>query len=350
MTLLVFLGTDDNAGAHWLRLDADGAVVGRGAGFGQPAGEPVVAVAPGEAVVLHWVELPALAPAQAAAAARMLAADVSAASPASLHVALGAPEADGQRAMAIVQAEQMRGWMTALAAAGLEPERMIPEPLLLPLPPEGAAVLEGGGRWLVRGARLGFAAEADLARLMLGETLPVLMEAPRFHLGATLDLLQGDFAKKRRWRPEAGRLKRLAVLAAAIVITLIGTELAGAFRHGLAADAAERELAAAAQGVLPRGTLVTSPEAQVRARLAALGGSSGFGGLAAPLLAALQARPQLALVSLDHAAGRGLVAGLEGPDAAGLAAALQAAGLNASLGAVREAGGRQQVDMTVQAR
>ena len=118
MTLLLFLPVDMAQNTPWLLL-GDGGVVARGTGYAAlPAHERMVAVVPGEAVVLHWVAMPALAPAQAAAAARMMAADVSAVPVEQLHVALGTPEADGQRLLAMVDAEAMRGWRRWAAMAG----------------------------------------------------------------------------------------------------------------------------------------------------------------------------------------------------------------------------------------
>jgi general secretion pathway protein L len=77
--------------------------------------------------------LPALAPAQALAAARLLAADVSAGPVEALHVALGPVEPDGWRALALVDTTVMQGWMARLAMAGMTPDGMVPAPLLLPL-------------------------------------------------------------------------------------------------------------------------------------------------------------------------------------------------------------------------
>ena len=75
----------------WLRLDEaetvrgetlDSLVIG--------TEDRIVAVAPGDALVLHWLDLePGLAPLQAAAAARLLLAEQSARPMEELHVAVG---------------------------------------------------------------------------------------------------------------------------------------------------------------------------------------------------------------------------------------------------------------------
>ncbi len=95
--LLIFI--DDRREIEgWLQL-ADGQVVARGAGLeGLPpladaltgAALRAAAIVPGEAVALHWLEVPAeLAPAQAIAAARLVAAEVSLQPVADMHGAIG---------------------------------------------------------------------------------------------------------------------------------------------------------------------------------------------------------------------------------------------------------------------
>ena len=357
MTLLLFLPADMAQDTPWLLLD-DGGVLARGSGYAAlPAHDRLVAVVPGEAVVLHWVALPALAPAQAAAAARMMAADVSAAPVQQLHVALGKPEADGQRLLAMIDSEAMRGWLAVLAASGLDPDVMLPEPLLLAAPDTGAAMVDTGGRWLVRGPRLGFAAEAGLAQLLLADTpaLPVTVAAYEAGMAAALaeagiDLRQGDFARVRRWRPDRARIRRAAVLAALAALALLAADLVTMFRYDAVADRAEIRLGMAAQAVLPRGTVIANPEAQVAARLAALGGNGGLGGVMTPLLAALATRPAISLESVDYTAGRGVVAVLDGAggdDVAGLVAQLQASGIAARPGPQRDANGRVLTELTL---
>ena len=121
--LLVFVGETP---VRWLRLD-DGGVVARGDDVSMlPPGDDsaLIAALPGEDIVLHWVELPRLAPAQAAAAARELAADVAARSIADTHVALGPPGEDGKRVLALVDNDRVRGWLQRLAALGLDADGM----------------------------------------------------------------------------------------------------------------------------------------------------------------------------------------------------------------------------------
>jgi general secretion pathway protein L len=372
---LVFVG--EAAPLGWLRLadgpthgaitqgaDTQGAVT-QGADVATlPAEDPAaavetIAVVPGEAVTLHWVDLPPLAPAQALAAARLLAADVSAGPVEALHIALGPVEADGGRALALVDAALMQDWLMQLESAGITPDRMVPAPLLLPVPDAGVTVMDDGRLWQTRGPRLGFAAEPGLAKLLIGDIavnrldetawlagLPAVTAAP------LLDLRQGRFSNTKRWQPDWRRLQRLAWGGLALLGVVLATEVAATWRFVVAADRAEARLDDAARQVLPRGTVVTDPRAQVAARAAQLGGS-GFGGLAAPLLTAIRDVPGVTLHSIEYAPGTGLVAVISVPapaEQAAIIAALAAAGLDGQFGAARDSGGIPATELRVRAR
>ena len=356
-----FLESDGSM--SWLRAAADGGVT-QGAGMPPTLDAATVAetlaVVPGDAVVVHWTQLPALAPAQAAAAARILAADVSAAPMEATHVALGEAGNDGWRMLALVDTTAMQDWLARLEAAGIDPDHMVPAPLLLPLADDGVTVREHDGLWQVRGERLAFAAEPDLARMLIGsETVhPIgtgtweaglgqLLSAPR------LDLRQGAFAKARRWTVDTRRLRRMAVLVLALLAALLATRLAGIARYSFAADRTELQLADAARAALPRGTPITDPRAQVAARLASLGGDrGGFTALATPLLAAMRDRPETRLTTLQFAPETGLVATLTAParDRDAIIAAIASAGFEATIGNERQDGGHSLVDLTVRTR
>jgi len=87
---------------EWLAIDDAGAVT-RSPGAEPPKGITVAApsrigaVVPGEDVSVHWVELPTgLTDAQAQAAGRLMAGDLSAEDGEKLHIAVG-PEKEGTR-------------------------------------------------------------------------------------------------------------------------------------------------------------------------------------------------------------------------------------------------------------
>ncbi|WP_235927785.1 type II secretion system protein GspL, partial [Sandarakinorhabdus rubra] len=104
----------------WQRL-ADGVVVASGNGW-PAADEPVVIAVPGEAVTLHWLDLPALAPLQAAAAARLMLGDrLGEADP---HVVVAA--GSGPRPVAVVARSAMTSWLADCTAAGITPAALVP--------------------------------------------------------------------------------------------------------------------------------------------------------------------------------------------------------------------------------
>ncbi|WP_374297294.1 type II secretion system protein GspL, partial [Sphingomonas sp.] len=154
-TNLVFLPPPGGV-PYWMRLE-DGRLAAEGEGLPQDDA-PAIAVAPAEAVTLHWAELPARSTAQAAAAARIMAAEASAAPMTELHVAVGGEEAeDSGRAIGVVNAGAMAGWLSMLAEAGIDPVALVPAPLLLPRPDSGYARGVVGGQAVVRGRHAGFA-------------------------------------------------------------------------------------------------------------------------------------------------------------------------------------------------
>jgi general secretion pathway protein L len=358
---MIFLSAAEPA--RWIRL-VDGRVGGDGIGLtGIPVADPsvpaeTIAVVPGDAVVLHWVPLPQLAPAQAAAAARMLAADVTTTPLDATHVAIGRRDADGQAPLALVGRAQMAEWLETLAAVGIDPDRMLPAPLLLPLPETGVTIAETDGQWQVRGARLALAAEPGLAELLIGDQPRSLVDDRSWRAGlaaalaaAPIDLRQGAFARARRLPIDPRRARRIAQLALAVFGVVVATGLIGVLRQSTAADQTELALADAARAALPRGTIITDPRAQVAARLASLGGATpAFTALAAPLLAGVRDRPSISLETLAFAPGSGLNATIAAPVAAdrdALAAMLSAQGLVVNMGAPREEAGRQMVDLAV---
>jgi general secretion pathway protein L len=363
--LLIFLGRGQEIDG-WLRL-ADGAVAARGASIGEaPAvsadGEalPVVAVVPGDAVTLHWLEMPAgLAPAQAAAAARLIAAEASAQPLADMHVAVGA-EADDEvvRPVALVPALAMAGWLGRLQAAGLDPDLVLPEPLLLQPPAEGIARYGGSVVPLYRGATEAFAMEPELAALVLNGAAIVEVDDAAFEAGLApaldapaVNLRQGPFAKRRRWRIDWKLARRLALLAAAILIVTLGIQIASILRYTFAADRLEAETRAIAAQALPGAPSSAGASALLEQRLAELrGGGVGYGAISAALFGAVRATANAELSSLLFNRDGTLKATVQADTPAtveALARRIEEAGFAVEASPARPAGGRQAADLTV---
>jgi general secretion pathway protein L len=354
--LLIFLGQQPEP---WLRLGAAGVIARGDDAGGLPPGEDesIIAVVPGDAIVLHWVELPRLAPAQAAAAARQLAADVTAGPIEAAHVALGEPDAEGRRPLAVVDAALMRGWLDRLQALGLAADSIVPLPLLLPAS-EGVTALATETLVNARGAHLAFAAEPDVAALILEgharhdiDTAAFDAALPDSLAKAPINLRQGKFALRQAWRADRKQLRRLALMLGAAAVLWIVTGVVGLYEQRRAADRAVAQLVEAAAAVLPRGTAITYPQAQVAARLAALGGGDrSFSALTSQLMLALRDRPTMALRSLQYTSAGGLSAVVEADDADGgpaLARALGEAGVPAVVANARLDGDKHVVDLLI---
>jgi general secretion pathway protein L len=330
---------------RWQRWEGERLVA---SAAGWPAPDPAVPLllaVPGEAVALHWLDLPDLAPAQAAAAARLALADRLGEPDPHTAVAPGA----GPRAVAVVSRTTMAGWLAELARHGLTAGRIIPDPLLLPEPAAGWAVVREGSRVLARSGNAAFAAEADLAAMLIGDD-PVAEVDFAPPARAALNLLVGDFAPVTRWQPPPGLWRRWALLAAGVAGLWLAGDGAALLRARAAAEAADAETLALARPLLPAGAedgaaALAGLQAVARQR----GADGGLAALAAPVVQALAQRPGAGLASLAYTPAGGLVAGVAGgsAEAQALASALAPAGLTVSIGATRAAADTSITDVTV---
>ena len=361
--LLLFLDAEGGFG-RWLRL-AGGAVAARGEGLERPAaGERLVVAVPGEQVTLRRVALEGAAtPAQAAAAARLMLAEASAQPIGEMHVA-AAREADedGLRWAALVPLEAMSGWMAALAAEGLEPAHVVPETLLLAPPEEGFARFDrADGIALYRSAGEAFAVEPELGALVIGERPVTTLDRERFEAGLeaalsppVLDLRQGPYAKRRHWRADKARLRRLAALGGVLLAATLAVQAAAIVRYTFAADALEAETRQIAARALPQAAGLSDPEADLARRLAELrGGGAGYGATAGAVFAAVRETPNVELSALSFGGDGSLRLSVMGDDPASvqaLANRVEQAGFAVESGVPRAGGGRQVTDLTVRPR
>jgi len=362
--LLLFLGRDGGI-EGWVRIAA-GEVAGRGTGLDgvdPHRSAPVAAVVPGEAVTLHWLELPAgLSPAQAAGAARLMAAELSAQPIGDLHVAAGRGAAEGgSRCVGLVPMETMRDWLAGLEKAGFDAERIVPETLLVPAPAEGVATWDSGPLRLYRGPTEAFAAEPELGDILLGGRTAVPVGAEAFAAGlaealdqAPLDLRQGPFGRRRDWRVAPARARRLAVLTAALLLISLAVQVAIIARYSFAADSADAETRRVAAAALPRSPGISDPRTALTQRLAELrGGGAGFRATAGALFEAVRSTPNIELTALAFAPDGTLRATVQADSPAAIEALRQrveASGFAADAGPPRSGGGRRVAELTVRPR
>ena len=358
VTATVLFLPDREAPWRWWRMD-DARSVAEGEGLPPAADGALVAVAPAGAVTLHWAALPSRSPAQAAAAARLLAGEASAAPATELHVAIGDEGAE-ERPIAVVEADAMRGWLAELAAAGVDPDAIVPAPLLLPRPDEGYARAELGGAGVVRGPSSGFADEARLTELVTGGAAPRTlgrdeMDQALAAAAATpvLDLRQGLFARRRRAALDWALVRRLCWLAAAILLVSLGIGLVRLAKYSFAADALDRQAALLAATGLPRGETVTDADRQLAERLGAVRGPGlGFTGMTAAVFAAVRATAGTEVTGLDFQPTGDLklsVAAARESLPTDLKRALERAGFTVDASTFTSANGRVTGDMTVRA-
>lgn len=355
VTTLLFL-PDGDVDFRWMRFGEAPA-----SGEGVPGDEePVVAVAPADAVTLHWAELPQRSLAQATAAARLLAAEASAQPVGELHVAVGPAEADGSP-IGVVGAGDMAGWLASLQRLGVDPIAVVPAPLLLPRPDEGYLRADLAGRGVVRGRTSGFADEARLTELVTGENPPVQLgrEALDAALAAAatspaLDLRQGPFARRRRFAVDWKLIRRLAVLAATVLAVTLAISLVRLAKYSFAADAAEARADALAATGLPRGETVTDPGRQLTERLGRTRGPGlGFTTTAAAAFAAVRGVGGTEVTAVDFTSAGDLrltVATEREALASDLVRALERAGFAVRASTFTAAAGRVTGELTVSPR
>ncbi|MFN3677434.1 MAG: type II secretion system protein GspL [Sphingomonas pseudosanguinis] len=303
-TNLLFLPPGEGGDYRWMRIE-DERIAASGEGLPQGDGE-VIAVAPADAVSLHWADIPARSTAQAAAAARLLAAEVSAAPMDELHVAVGEDE-DGGRPIGIVNRGAMAGWLARLGAAGVDPVAVVPAPLLLPRPDEGYVRGDLAGQGVVRGRSSGFADEPGFTEIVTGEAPLADLDADGIEtaLGAVaaapaLDLRQGPFARRRGFTIDWRLVRRLAWLGLTIIVVTLAIDLVKWTKYSFAADATEAKIEQVARTALPRGETLVDADRQLTERLSAVRGpGQGFSRTAAAIFAAVRGVPGTELTALD---------------------------------------------------
>lgn len=350
-TAVVFVG-GDSAPFGWLRL-ADGVVVARGTELEalRPGPETTIVLAvPGERVTLHWIELPeSLSPRQTAAAARLQLAASTLDGIDSLHVAPGYPEGE-RRCVAVTRTMDMSSWLSSLEAHALTADRVIPQPLLLRPRDEKLVRFDLGGLALVRGEDQAFGLEPALASLVVGDAPIEQLGADSFEsdiqcaiANAPVDLLQGEFARKRRWRTEPAKVRRLALLALAFVVATLALQVALLMRQGHSAGQMERETERIV-GEQRKSPGRLSELHQRRQR------EAGFTALSAALFGALQTAPAASLAAVDYAPDRGLRAVVRADTPAtaeAVAQAVERSGFRAHSGPPRAGAAGHEIELRI---
>jgi len=343
-TLLLFVGEGAPAplaAGRWLLVEG-GLVVARGEDGAEPphAARTVLAV-PGEEVSLHWLDLDAGLPvAQASAAARLMLADASAEPLAAMHVAVGRQER-GRTVAAVVPMARMTEWLGAAAAVGIDPDAIVPAALLLPAPETGFLRCDRGERADYRGPAAAFTLEPDLADAIVGDAPVELLDEGRSEeawaaqaAAPPLNLRQGPFARRRQWRLERPRLRRIAFFAVALAFLTLAVQIATILAYTFSADRLQDRADALAAQSGPAGA----------------DSGPGFGGAAAILFATIEATPNAELAGLDYRSDGTLTVTVTADSPATLSALqgrLEAGGFTVAPGESRTSGGRLSGQLTL---
>jgi general secretion pathway protein L len=321
------------AGGGWLLLEGGG-VAARGVEGEElvlPTGARTILAVPGAEVAIHWLELAeGLAPAQAAAAARLMLADASAEGLGDMHVAVGTPE-QGMTPVALVPNASMDYW-----TAG-DPDAIVPTSLLLLPPEEGLARRDGAGVPDYRGPAAAFSVEPEIADLLAGETPVRAIDEAEFEAGLAaalsppvLNLRQGPWARRRQWKVDASSARRVGWLVLALAVISLAVLVVQIMRYNSAASALEEQAAALGAG---------APGGDAR---------PGFTPLTSVLFASIQAVPNVELARLEYRADGTLVATVTTDTPATLQALrrqIETGGLQVQEGTAQPAGPRPSAEL-----
>ena len=336
--LVLFAGEGGRLG-DWLLLE-QGAVAGRGPSDAIPVAQRTILAVPGTEVAIHWLEMEGdPAPAQAAAVARLMLADASAEALSEMHVAAGRPE-HGLTPAALVPTDRMRGWIASAQAAGIDPDAVVPIPLLIAAGEEKLVRVDLGPVPDYRGPAAAFSVEPELAELLSGGAEAGTMAPGEFEAGLgrtaadpVLNLRQGAFARRRQWKMERTRLRRMVLLAIALSAVSLALQVAAILRYTFAADALEAEASALAAEA-PAGSH----------------SGPGFSALASVLFEGVRSTPNAELIRIEYRPDGTLGATVQADAPATVAALrqrLEASGLRTEGGAIRSGGGRPTADIVL---
>lgn len=347
----------------WWRLDEAGERAGGGS-WPDPALEEalarpdarrrVLAIAPASAVALHWLVMPDLSPRQARVAAQLKVADEAAGRPEELHVVAGEPRSDGAIAVAVVDRTVMADWLDWCARHRLDPDVIVPAPLLLPEPPAGTVHRrELVGTVVLRGEDSGWESDEGLDPLLIGEDAVVDPGEPALGIAfdePPLNLRVGPFAKRRRGIDRALVRRVLGILLLCGLLELV-IALASVARLSLATDSLNAQAAALAAPAVPAST---PPDRLVAALDDALarrgGGPNSFTVPLAGLYQALSAAPSATVSDLSFTPDGTLTTTLSAAtrdELNGVLIGLQRNGFTVSYDNARAASGRETLTLTV---
>ena len=301
----------------WVITDADGGrigpvSIGRLADAAPLAAErPLVVIAPGASVTFAQPELPVKGGARVAQVVPYAMEESLAGEVEQFHFAVGRTDAEGRTLVAAVRRDELRGWMDALKAAGLDPQALVPEPLCVPDNPGKTVAVIDAGKLLVRApgalpvaldaeplteafALAGLEGEDRHVQLYVSqqdwqdsrEMIEALREVtgsldlqllpdgalPLMAAGSVrsdaLSLLQGEFARRTGWRAEWQRWRIAAFLALAALALHVGMRGYDLIRLRAEEQRLDAAIEQAVRIAMPDVERIVDARAQIEQRLA----------------------------------------------------------------------------------
>lgn len=364
--LIAYLPEHAGAPCRWTRvIEGAGVQAGEGEDWlaacgiaALPERARVMLVPPAAMVTLHWIAHPDVPARQGRAAAR-LAALSGAILPADQLFAAADDNDDPAKphVIAVAARADMQRWLLWAQHHGLDPDIVVPAPLLLPAPDTGFARGVIAGETVLRGSDMalsqdmalpfliGDAAVTDIPPDLLESRAIAALDAP------PLDMRQGDFVKRVRPAVDGQRLRGIALWSAIILLLSLATILTVIGKQYMAASRLDRESLAMAQQILPGASDAEQARIELEARLAARGaGGRAFTAPVAALFAAMQDAPGVALTNLSRDPDgmvRATLAAAKADDINVVLLALQAAGFTITATPSQDPGGRTLADITV---
>ncbi len=359
--LIVACPVSADAALHWWHVE-DGHVVARGQDVSPPVrtgDAPVIALVPAADTVIRTLDMGDMSAAQAEAAARYRAADLSIGGDLFVAVrALGRTEAGMRVRCATIARATLADHLAELALRGLDPDIIVPVGLLLPESDQPVSATFGD----LGADRLGdlvLPPDEALGALLLAGEAPVALDQDMRDAALVaaladppLNLRQGDFARRTPlFALGAGQGRTLAWLLGALALVSLAVPLAEIGKHYLGADLAERRALASAQRLVPGATDAVQAEQQIDARLAARGAGNMVASVPlAGLLSAIQPVPGVVIRQADYRPGGIIAAMIAAPrveDLNTVLIALQNNGYKVTAANRSDATGQAVADITV---
>ncbi|MGD1956576.1 MAG: type II secretion system protein GspL [Sphingomonadales bacterium] len=360
ITLCCFL-PPDGAAPHAALVTRDAVVVQRGdlADLVAHKFDRSVLVLPGDDMALLSRPVPSGTPAQRIAAARLMLKD--AVSSQGEGVAVG-PDTGGQSWIAVLDEAAVAAAIARAAEHGLDPDVVVPAPLLLTPPMAGAKISQYGHLHIVSTDGRAFAAEPDMIQAILGDSpIETLDEAQSFQalvdsLCSTwpINLRIGALQRGGAPRFPEKALKLAAALAAVCALVWPAIPLVEAARYRQAAAALDKQSMDVVKTALPDAPRIVNARAQLDEKMATLG--LGLGSSERRLAALLNAVAQAdgaSIETLSMRSGEDLSATLSANSQAQLQAigqSLAAAVYVFQSSPIRPTGGGPRSDITVRLR